>query len=389
MKAIQLLLVLCITGSLIGGPFVNNPRKVAQEQATLAFKTAGVHVKGIVGNVNEVQDTIGRIKKGMDELQRSIYAPRSPISRLQRITNNLEQFQKTVPVIEKIIPVSDMRSLLSGDSGRDEQLKKITTASQQKLVRNFCGTYDALLAEMDMVVIHAMLHHARQTLYDIAGMVDSVAHIRDYAGNYSDTVLDLEAVQRVRELSTVLRAVASKLNEIMQGGSRSMKFEREPFAADLLNNREKISDGIDAMRKSSSAIHASIQKIQSDLRAVTKEKNKLIRSSTLMNKRLTKTLLNAQKSDEGRDIASLALAELRVMMEGLHAPLIGVLAIVADVVQQAVGGIQAGMSGISAFKTSIGFDVLNPVVRLDVDALPKLLRELSRTITQLRGVVNQ
>lgn len=389
MKAIRFLVALAIPGSLFGGLFVNNPRKVAQEQAAQAFKTAGVHTKGIVGNVNEVQDAVGRIKRGMDELQRAIYAPRSPLSRLPRITNDLVQLQKSVPIVEKIVSGDELPQFLSGDAVRDEILKKISSKQQQKLARAFYGTYEGLLAEMDAVVIHAMLHHTRQMLYDVAGMMDSLAHIRDYGGDYSDTVLDLDAIQRIREVSTALRALASKLNEIMQGGSRSMRSERESFAKRILTQPRKLDRAMDSMRKSSSAINTVVRSIQSDLKAATKGKNDLIRAATLMNKRLTQTLLKAQKGDGGQHIVALATAELRVMMEGLHAPLINVLRITVDIVQQTISGLQAGMSGMNSFKTSIGFDVVNPVVRVDLDALPKLLRELSRTITQLRGVVSQ
>ena len=384
MKTIQLLFVVGITGSLISGPFVNNPRKVAQEQATQAFKTAGVHTRGIVGNVNEVQDVVGRIKKGMDEVQRAIYAPRSPFSRLKRIANDLEQFQKSLPMVEKIIPTVDLQRLLGRANETDELLKKITNAHQKSLVRLLSSSYDAVLFEMDTVVIHAMLHHTRQTLYDIAGMLDSVIHIRDYAGNYSNDVLGLELIQRVREVSEAVRVMAGKLNEIMQGGSRSIRSERESFVADLLKNREKIDTAIGAMQKSSSAINTAVQKIQSDLTRMTKAKNSLVRAATMMQKRLTQSLLKVRKGNTGQDSSSLASAEVQKMMEGLHGPIIGVLTLSADILERAVLSMQEGFTGINSFKTYIGFDVVNPVVRLDLDALPKLTRKLSRTITQLR-----
>ncbi len=384
MKTIQLLFVVGITGSLISGPFVNNPRKVAQEQATQAFKTAGVHTRGIVGNVNEVQDVVGRIKKGMDEVQRAIYAPRSPFSRLKRIANDLEQFQKSLPMVEKIIPAADLQRSLGRANETDELLKKITNAHQKSLVRLLSSSYDAVLFEMDTVVIHAMLHHTRQTLYDIAGMLDSVIHIRDYAGNYSNDVLGLELIQRVREVSEAVRVMAGKLNEIMQGGSRSMRSERELFVADLLKNREKIGTALGAMQKSSSAINAEVQKIQSDLTRMTKAKNTLVRAATMMQKRLTQSLLKVRKGNAGQDSSSLASAEVQKMMEGLHGPIIGVLTLSADILERAVLSTQEGIAGINSFKTYIGFDVVNPVVRLDLDALPKLTRKLSRTIMQLR-----
>jgi len=384
MKTIQLLFVVGITGSLIGSPFVNNPRKVAQEQATQAFKAAGVQTRGIVGNVNEVQDAVGRIKKGMDEVQRAIYAPRSPFSRLKRIANDLEQFQKNVPVVEKIIPAADLQRLLGSANGTDELLKKITNAQQKSLVRLLSSSYDALLFEMDTVVIHAMLHHTRQTLYNVAGMLDSVVHIRDYAGNFSNDVLSMELMQKMREVSGAIRAVARKLNEIMQGGSRSLRSDREQFVADLLKNREKISIALGAMQESSSAINAAVQKIQSDLTRMTKAKNSFVRAATMMQKRLAQSLLKARKGNAGQDISSLASAEIQKMMEGLHSPIVAVLTLSADVLEQAVLSTQEGITGINSFKIYIGFDVVNPVVRLDLDALPKLTRELSRTITQLR-----
>lgn len=387
MKTMQLLCVVGITGSLIGGPFVNNPRKVAQEQATQAFKTAGVRTRGIVGNVNEVQDAVGRIKKGMDEVQRAIYAPRSPFSRLKRIANYLKQFSKSVPVMENIVPAADLQRLLSGASEHDELLEKIMNAQQKSLVQLFLNAYDAILFEMDIVVIHAVLYHMRQTLYDVAGMLDSVAHIRDYAGSFSSNVLSLELMQRMREVSGAVRVVARKLNEIMQGGSRSIKSERELFAAELLKNREKIGTAIDAMQESSSAINTAVQKIQSDLIRMTKAKNSLVRAATLMQKRLTQSLLKLRKGNAGQDSSSLASAEVQKMMEGLRGPIIAVLMHSMDLLERAVLSMQEGLTGINSFKTYIGFDVVNPVVRLDLDALPKLTRELSRTITQLRGVV--
>ncbi len=387
MKAIWLVWVLCITGSVIGGPFVNNPRKVAQEKATRAFKTAGVRPRGIVGNVNDVQDTVGRIKRGMDELQRAIYAPRSPFSRLKRIAYNLEQFQKGVLAGEQVISAADLPRLLSGAEGRDKILNSVANAHQKTVLRSLSSSYDALLSEMDIVTIHAILHHMRQTLYDIAGMLDSVAHIRDYAGNYSDDLLGLEVMERMRDVSEAIRVMARKLNEIIQGGSQSVKSEREPFAQELLKNKEKISGLVGAMQKSSSAINTAVQKIQSDLKKVAKAKNDLIRAATMMQKRLTQALLKAHKGNAGQDLSSVASAHVQKMMQGLHGPIISLLMLTADVVEGMTQGIQEGLTGINSFKTAIGFDVVNPVVRLDLDALPKLTRELSRTITQLRGVL--
>ena len=386
MKVIKLLYMIFVTGSLVGGPFVNNPRKVAQEQATRAFKTAGVQIRGIVGNVNEVQDVVGRIKNGMDEMQRAVYAPRSPFSRLKRIMNNLEQFQSNVPNLQDI-PVSDLERLLSGTSRRDELLKKISNERQQVVARAFYDKYDALIFEMDTVVIHTMLHHMRQTLYEIAGMLDTVAHIRDYAGSFSGEVLDLDLVHRMREVSSAVRGMASKLNEIMQGGSRSIKSEREQFAADLLKNREKIGVMSDALLASSSAINIVVPRIQLDLKSMTRVKNNLIRAATLMQKRLIRVLLKAHKGNAGQDLSSVADAEIKTMMKGLHGPIIGLLRSMADVLEKVVLGTQEGLKGINAFKTYIGFDVVNPVVRLDIDALPKLIRELSRTLTQLRSAL--
>ena len=387
MKAIWLVWVLCITGSVIGGPFVNNPRKVAQEKATRAFKTAGVRPRGIVGNVNDVQDTVGRIKRGMDELQRAIYAPRSPFSRLKRIAYNLEQFQKGVLAGEQVISAADLPRLLSGAEGRDKILNSVANAHQKTVLRSLSSSYDALLSEMDIVTIHAILHHMRQTLYDIAGMLDSVAHIRDYAGNYSDDLLGLEVMERMRDVSEAIRVMARKLNEIIQGGSQSVKSEREPFAQELLKNKEKISGLVGAMQKSSSAINTAVQKIQSDLKKVAKAKNDLIRAATMMQKRLTQELLKAHKGNAGQDLSSVASAHVQKMMQGLHGPIISLLMLTADVVERMTQVIQEGLTGINSFKTAIGFDVVNPVVRLDLDALPKLTRELSRTITQLRGVL--
>ena len=287
--------------------------------------------------------------------------------------------------MENIFPTADLQGLLSSENGTDELLKKITDAQQKSLVLLFLSAYDAILFEMDMVVIYAVLHHMRQTLYDVAGMLDSVVHIRAYAGSFSNNVLSMELVQQMREVSSAIRAVAKKLNEIMQGGSRSMKSERELFVADLLKNRAKIDTAIDAMQESSSAINAAVHKIQSDLTRMTKAKNSLVRAATMMQKRLAQSLLKARKGNAGQDSSSLASAEIEKMMEGLHSPILAIVTLLADILERTVLSTQEGLAGINSFKTYIGFDVVNPVVRIDLDALPKVLRELSRTITQLRG----
>jgi hypothetical protein len=384
MKATQLVWMLYIPTLVSGSPFVNNPRKVAEEQAIRAFKTAGVHVRGIVGNVNEVQDAVGRIKKETDEVQRAIYAPYSPFSRLKRIAHTLEQFQKNVPDVEKIMSVTDVQRLLRSADLNEELLQRAADAPQKSVLLQFSSSYNALIAEMDTVVIHAILHHNRQLLYDVAGMIDSVAHIRDYAGDYADNLLDLALAEGMQAVSGSVREVARKLDEIMRGGSVSMRAERGTFAEAVLKNKEKIPVMIDTMQESSSAFTAAVQQVQADLMKMGKEKNGLIRAATLMQKRLTQVLLKAHKGDDGQNLAMLADRQLQTMMEGLRIPIISLLRITVDTLGRMMQGTKEGLSGIDAFKKNIDFDVVNPVVRLDLDALPNLLRDLSRTIVQLR-----
>jgi len=387
MRVIPLLYIVCVPGLLFGSTFVNNPRKIAQERAVQSFKAAGVLPRGIVNNVNEVQDAIGRIKKGVDETQRAIYAPRSPFSRLKRITFNLEQFQKSLQIIKKTVSAKDLQRILESEQGAQEFLKTVTDTQLKSEVRLIASIYDVLLAEMDTVMIHAILHHMRQTVYDVAGMLDTVAHIRDYAGEYADAVLSLEQVRRMREVSEALRGLARKLSEIMQGGSLSLTAKREQFAQALLDRKDSINAIIDGMHTCYSAVNDAVHKIQNDLIKITKEKNNLIRAATMMHKRLEQVLLAAHKGNDGRDLSSVASDELHAMMAGLHSPIVALLMMTADLMNKIVQGMKEGLAGINLFKAELDFDVVNPVVRLDLDALPKLTRELSRSITQLRGVL--
>lgn len=344
MKAVPIF-VLCLTGIVIAGPFVNSPREVAKEQAARAFQTAGVHTKGIVNNVNELQEVVGRIKREMDDVHRALYAPRSPVSRLTRITRLLDQFQKEVPT-----------------------------------------AYDALLFEMDTVVMRAILQHTRRALYDMAGMGDTIAHIRDYAGIFAEDVLPMVLLERMRELSAALRTVARALSEIMQGGSVYMQSEHTSFAAALLNQKENIDDLTGAMRHSASAVQETMRKMQSDLTKMRKTKNALIRSTTLLQQRLVNILLKVYKGTTGEDLAAVGAIEVKNIMEGLHDPIASLIMLTADLVEGTVHGMHEGLKGITAFKTYIGFDVVNPVVRHDLDMLPDRMRELSRVIAQVRAL---
>ena len=361
-----------------------NPRKVAQEVSQQVFKTTGVNTSGIVGNVNEVQASLFIIKKGVDTVQQAMHAPRSPLLKSKIVSQKMIEFQKKATAILKMVGVSSVKRALSSKDALEVVLKKIPNKQQQDSLRNVYETYNAVVTDIDAIEFGSLLHHARKTLYDIAGMLDSVLHIRDYSGTLAKVVISENVVSAVRALSGTVRTVASRLNEILQGVPRSLESEQGKFASDVIANLTSINGLSTTLRDSSKAILPKMNAIQSDLANMVKAKNRLIRSATLLEKRLEQAMIKKLKVPKKIDMPRAATAELTTSMKGLRNPINALLKSVADAMGNVVDIIQRSSEGVNAFKTQIKFDIISPQIRVDLNELSGSVRELLRNVTRLR-----
>ncbi len=367
---------------------VKDPQKAARDASLSALKTIGINVEGIISNVNEVQSSITLVKNDVESEQQALYAPRSPVSKSKSISQKLNEFQKQAIEVTKTVNVIDVKRALGSLDQMGEIAKKVASGQVQTDLNNLYKTYERLIVEIDSVEFRPILYYARKTLYDLAGVLDSALRIRDFAGSLAKTIIPEKRLIAVRDVSKNLRTVAQNLDAIIQGGSRSLQSVQGELANSLMSNILKLPVLVENLQTGSKSIMPKINQINSSIAAAMKAKDRLIRSSSLIGKRLELLMLKKVKSVIGVfDVPRAAVVELKKIMNEIRGNLDSVLNNISGVVAHAADAIQISVDGINAFKKQIKFDVVLPTVRVAFDALPKNVRELSSNINKMRQAI--
>ncbi len=365
-----------------------NPAKMAADAGKDALKTVGINLNGIIKNVNDVKSSVGVIQSDISSLQSAINASNSPVKKGPIIANKVADFQKKAADAQKSIGVADMKSALSNMAALGNILKNLADNTMQTQLRNLYNAYNGVITEIDSVEIRSILQKARKALLDMSGMLESCLKIRDYAGKLSKTLISNKLASAIRRTSSSLRLIAGDLLKIIQGGVRTMASAQSELAGNFISNMGNINKLIASIQQSTKIIPPKINAIKSEANKMNALQGKLIATAKGIPTRLEKLVLKKIKSVMGAfDVPRAARQELTKIIIELRRQINVLLHHASEVISDAAIIIQDGVNGIGAFKKYIKFDVVPPLSRVGVNALPGNVRGLSSAVEQLRRAI--
>lgn len=362
-----------------------NPKKTAENAAKDALKVIGINVDGIVSNVNNVQDTITIINKDVSLVQKALDAPASPISKSKQIVQRLQDFQKQAQELKKTIGVTDITSALSSSQALNTVVQKLATGEVQQALMDTYNSYDAVIKGIDSIEMSSILTYAKKTLYDFAGLLDSVLRIRDYAGTLAKILFTKKLATSILAVSMRLRTIAKTLDTILDGGEVRLESVQGELAGKILSNISKVAGLADSLRNSAGKVQPLIIKMNKELDQTMKSKNKLIRSASSIKDRIAKTLTEKIKTVRGIfDVPRAAIAELKFIMNDIKTNIDGVLLHASNAIGYVSEVANIFPSSINTFRDAITFDLVTAKVRLSLEQLPGELGQLAKEVNQVR-----
>ncbi len=360
-------------------------RKIAKDAALDALKSVGININGIVSNVNAIKSTIPKISFHIASTQRAIRAPRSPVTQAAPISARIKAFRAKVDTLQKKVKAPEIKSALSSPEGLSNLLKKVVSSSTQKQIRDTQAAYDALVTKLDEVEINPILIPGRKTLLNMAGLIDSALRIRDFSGALAKDIIPGNLASALRNISGSLRAVTANLNDIIQGGRRSMRSAMGDLAGGLLSNLKNISTLSRSLQNVAKGIPPEVNQLKIHVAHMMKLRSQLVKTATTIDSRLEKLILKKMRSVIGTlDIPRAAIVELKNILGELRGYLKGILAQASDAIARAAAVALLGVNGIDAFRKNIGFDVVPPRSRKGFVELPGNTRGLSQNVDRLR-----